>query len=121
VSHRAALLAQADALEAQAGTLRALATSLPDATVDEQLTLAQIREQFGYGDEAIRAAIARGELAGTRGPRQRIEVRRSELERWRASTPAHVKPRARRRGADVIDLDTWERECDRELAAGGSR
>ncbi len=81
---------------------------------DEALTLEQISEQYHYGPDAIRAAIARGEVAATRGPRSRIEVRRSELERWRASRP--VTPRARRRRAEVIDLTQWEAECDRQLS-----
>ena len=114
MSHRVALLAQADALAAQAAALRALAESLPHVEVDASLTLAQIREAFGFGEEAVRAAIARGELSATRGPRQRIEVRRSEIERWRSSRPVHLKPK--KRVVELDHLEAWERETGFQLA-----
>ena len=112
------------ALEAALATARAtvatleLALAVADEPVDELLDLKKIKVEYSIGDEAVRNAISRGELAATRGPRQRIEVRRSELERWRGATPVHVRPRASRRGAEVIDLDAWEREADAQMARG---
>jgi len=110
----AVLRSQAATLRAQADALEALASAVPGA--EEALTLAQIRAEYGYGEEAIRAAIARGELTATRGPRQRIEVRRSELERWRMSRP--VTPRPRRKSAEVVSLDDWEKATDLQLSRG---
>jgi hypothetical protein len=117
-----ALAGNRPALEAALATARATVATLEvalataDEPFDEVLSLADITAQFGYGREAILAAVGRGELDATRGPRRRVEIRRSELERWRASRP--VEPRLRRRTAEIGDLAAWEAEADRVLELG---
>jgi len=93
VSPRAALLAQATALRAQADALEVLADTLPDAANDDLLGVADCAAQYGVGRDALKRAAERGELAVTRGPRQRLQVRRSELRTWLESKPAHAAPR----------------------------
>jgi hypothetical protein len=109
------LLAALAAAKATVAILEAELARGGDAAADEVLDLTQIAQRYGYGRDAITAAIARGELHATRGPRQRIQVLRSEIDRWRTSKPV----RATRKSADVIDLASWEAEADR--AMGGAR
>ena len=87
MSAATALRAQALALRAQADALDALASTLPDAPDGELLGVAECSKRFGVGRDAIKRAAERGELRVSRGPRQRILVRRADLEAWLVSRP----------------------------------
>jgi hypothetical protein len=108
----AALRAQAVALRASADALDLLAETLPDATGDALLGVAECRA-LGVGRDALLAAAARGEISVTRGPRQRLQVTRRELDRWLASRPyvptAKTEP--------VASLAEWERSVRRKVAS----
>lgn len=94
MSAAAALMAQAAALRAQADVLEALAATLTDTAGDELLGVAECTKRFGVGRDAIKAAAARGELSVSRGPRQRLLVRRSALVAWLESKPMRGAERA---------------------------
>lgn len=96
------LRAQAAALRAQADVLDTLASNL-GALDDEMLDLAKAKAWFGVGRDALLGAADRGELALVRGPRNKLLVRRSALEAWRASRP-YVP-----RGAAKLLIAEWER------------
>lgn len=101
-----ALRAQAAALRAQADVLEALAASLaPEA--DDLLDVAACKA-LGVGRDALLGAADRGELALARGPRRKLLVRRSELERWLASKPYQARDRER-----APDLEAWTRSVMR--------
>ena len=105
-SASAALRVQAAALRAQADTLEALAATLgPEA--DELLGVRDCKA-LGVGRDALLAAADRGELQVSRGPRQRLQVRKSELDRWLSSKP--YQPRDRE---PAPDLEAWERSVRR--------
>jgi hypothetical protein len=116
---RAALLAQAAVLRAQADTLDALAAALPDHDADALLDLGDLRRRFRLGRASVLGAVERGELQASRGPRGRILVRCSAAEAWLASRP--VETRRPGAAADPATLDEWERTQNRELerVAGG--
>lgn len=114
---RALLLAQADALESQAATLRALAetadndTAGPDPLLDADETL----ERHGIGRDGLKAAGDRGELKLSRGSRGKLLVRESELIRYLESRP--YQPR--RAKPEPVTGDSWDAEMERQLAKGG--
>jgi hypothetical protein len=107
----AALRVQAAALRAQADALDALASTLVSER-DELLGVAQCRA-LGVGRDALLAAAARGEIAITRGPRQRLQVTRHELDRWLASKPYVVAAKSE----PVASLAEWERSVRRKVAS----
>lgn len=118
------LLAQADALELQAQTLRATAKALDAAPPDSGplLGTVELKRDFHVTREVLRAAVDRGELEVFRGAKGRIQVRRSEIERWiesRKWTPKAPK----RTTAAAADLDAWESQAEAELklVQGGRR
>lgn len=100
MSAAVALRAQATALRAQADALDALAASLPDvyADADTLLGVAECSEGYGVGRDALKRAAERGELVVSRGPRQRLLVKRSALVAWLASKPLQPSEA----------LDDWE-------------
>ena len=83
---------------------------------DELLDLRQVEARFGVSAGTARAAIRRGDVSASRGPRQRLLVRESEIERWLTSRP--VQPR--RKQESVVDLSTWEQEAQVALRGTGS-
>lgn len=102
-----ALRAQLSALQA---TVDALADSL-ESPGDELLGVRECRA-LGVGRDALLAGAARGELELTRGPRQRLQVRRSELARWLESKPyAPAQP-----SEPVQSLEDWKRSVLRKVA-----
>jgi hypothetical protein len=90
VSARAALVAQAAALRAQADALEELAATLPDVAADALIGVAECAERYNVGRDALKRAAERGELNVSRGPRQRLLVKRSALEAWLVSRPLHA-------------------------------
>ena len=112
------LMLQAHALHAQADALVAMADALPDAGIDGDplLSTAETLERFGYGREAIRAAVERGELSVQKGARGKYLVLESEMRRYIASRPLRPAPR---RAPAPPDLDAWERAVDRDLQLVG--
>ncbi|MES1185093.1 MAG: helix-turn-helix domain-containing protein [Myxococcales bacterium] len=87
MSARAALVAQAKALRAQADALEALAATLPTVEADDLIGVAECAAKYNVGRDALRRASERGELAVSRGPRQRLLVRRSAVVAWLESKP----------------------------------
>jgi hypothetical protein len=71
------LIRLAGELMAEAEALRSLP---PDK--DPILTLDEVQERYKVGRTAVLGAVERNELKISRGPRQRIQVRLSEMERW---------------------------------------
>lgn len=106
----AALRVQAQALRAQADTLDALADAVERDAPDALLGLKELREH-GVGRAALLGAADRGELAVSRGPRGRLQVRRSELDRWLASRPVE----RRQHDANIVDMDAWDRAAAERL------
>jgi hypothetical protein len=104
----AALRAQAVALTLAIDTL---AASL-EAPGDELLGVAQCKA-LGVGRDALLAAAGRAELELTRGPRQRLQVRRSELERWLSSRPYVPSAKAEH----VTSIAEWEKSVRRKAAS----
>jgi len=99
------LRAQAAALRVQADVLEALAATLGPES-DDLLGVDECKAR-GVGRDALTAAAQRGELELTRGPRKRLQVRRSELDRWLASKP--YTPTAKAEPAASLD------ECERRV------
>lgn len=93
MSPAAALRAQATALRAQADALEALAVALPDAAADDLIGVAECAGEYGVGRDALKRAAERGELAVSRGPRQRLLVRRSAIVAWLESKPMRTTER----------------------------
>lgn len=116
---RDALYAQAAALRVQADTLQALAEAVSDVATDELLDLAALRTEYAIGRDGVLSAVGRGELTASRGPRGRILVARSEIERFLRSRPVRRKPLAPQ--ATVVSLEEWDRQADGRLAVGGRR
>ncbi|MEI9936673.1 MAG: hypothetical protein WDO69_05565 [Pseudomonadota bacterium] len=102
----AALRAQAEALTLAIDTL---AASLA-APGDELLGVRECRA-LRVGRDALLAAAKRGEVQLSRGPRQRLQVRRSELEKWLQSRP-YVAPAA---SEPVQSLEDWQRSVLRKV------
>jgi hypothetical protein len=103
--------------------LRALAATLPDAPADELLTAAESLEHYGLGRDGLLAAERRGELALTRGPRNRIQVSRASLEAYQRRPHAPTKGRSTLAPQASASLDAWDEQAGAELRllAGGRR
>lgn len=106
------------ALSAARATVALLEAELDDVTTgvtgdDPLLDTKQIKLESGLGHDGVKAAIARGELSASRGPRGKILVLRSELRRYLQSRP--VLPR---KAAPVIDMSDWDAQAQRALGGG---
>jgi len=110
------LLAAAEALEAQAKILRALAAYQVEigARTDRLLGLREIADLYHVGREGILAAVRRNELAACRGARACIMVRESELDRWIAARPVVTARAAGHGNSTDQSLDDWDRQAERE-------
>lgn len=109
------------ALSAARTTVALLEAELDDVTTgiigdDPLLDTKQIKEETGLGHDGVKAAISRGELKASRGPRQKILVARSELRRFMQATP--VQPRKAKPAADLGD---WDAQADAALRKIGGR
>lgn len=120
---KALLLTQAHALRTQADVLEAQANALPDGDTGgaarDLLNVEQTLEQYNFGRDALLNANRRGELELVRGARNRIMVERCALEAYIRARPV-VRPR---KAVPAPDLDSWERDAERQLRAlqGGRR
>lgn len=109
------------AIEAALATARATVAALealliaPDARETDLLDAKATMATYGVARDGLLAAASRGELDLHRGPRNRILVDRSELERWLRSRPH--RPSARPRSEPPSDLAAWDAEQERELQA----
>jgi hypothetical protein len=97
----------------------AVAEALAVKRQDDLLDMKQVAERYGIGRRAAQAAARRGEVELSQGPRRRLLVRASEVERWltqRKYTPPIAKP--------VGELDAHGQALDaieRAIAAGRLR
>lgn len=89
----------------------AVAETLAVKSRDDLLDMKQTAERYGIGRRAVQAAARRGEVELSRGPRRRLLVRASEVERWLtqrkydplfATNPAR-QPDARAQAFDAIE------------------
>jgi len=103
------------ALASARATVATLEAALEGADDNETelLDVATVREEYGIGRDALKAAEARGELELLRGPRNKLLVERGKLEAWRRSRPN--KPTERR---PVADLEAWKTQAMRSLEVG---
>ncbi len=111
---RAALLAQAAALRAQAEVLETLADGVATFEPNALLDLGELQRNYHLGRAAIRKGVEQGELTASRGARGRILVRRTDIEAWIASRPMIVAARAS--SPEATAFADWDRAQDRELA-----
>jgi hypothetical protein len=118
-----ALLARIDVALALLGDLRREVAALPNAATDELLTATESLERFGIGRDGLLAAERRGELALTRGPRNRIQVSRSALEAYQRRPHAPTKGRSTLAPQASASLEAWDEQAGAELRllAGGRR
>lgn len=107
------LLLQAQSLRSQADGIEALASTLPDDgdAGAQHLDLDVLQTEFGLGREAVKAAVARGELKAFTGARRKILVARAEVERWIASRPYTPGPRR----IAPADMNAWDAQVEAEL------
>jgi hypothetical protein len=103
---------------ATVATLEAALAGAGDPATD-LLSERQTMAEYGVARDGLLAAAARGEITLSRGPRNRIQVERQEIERWMKARP--FAPRRKRRVAvePANDLDTWSIEAERALRATG--
>lgn len=113
------------ALEAALASAKALVATLeaalahPEPAGPALLDARQALSQYGIGRDGLLAAAERGEIELTRGPRNRLQVTRDEIERYLRSKPH--RPRLRR-AEPANDLEQWSAVAERELRAiGGHR
>jgi len=107
-------------LEAVLATARALVTSieavLAEANAPEQplaMTLNDAAKASGLSPHTLRSWCKSGRLRSARGPRGAYLVRLEDVNEAIEAAPAEATQR--QRGANVIDLDQWERETERQL------
>lgn len=85
----------------------AVAEALAVKRQDDLLDMKQVAERYGIGRRAAQAAARRGEIELSQGPRRRLLVRASEVERWLtqrkyiAATAKPGKPNPRRGAVHV--------------------
>jgi hypothetical protein len=112
------LEATARTLAESLGTLAALEESRAIGdTGSGWLDLKAIADGYGIKRDAVLNAGDRGELTIKRGPRQKLLVKRSEMERWLGSKP--YLPRAPKISAPTSPSNDWERRASAELARVG--
>lgn len=122
-----ALAVAVAALDAACAAVAAVAQSDSDTESSrrELLDVSQTLASYGVGRSALLNAAHRGELMLLRGARQRLLVRRDEIERWIESR--RVIPTLRD-GRSIVaggsppnrPAETeaeWQRRCDAQLAA----
>jgi hypothetical protein len=116
------LAAKRRRLEAVLDVARALVRTLEAELVDFEvaeppddtlLGLAELKDRYSIGRDALLAAHERREIEVIRGTRHRLLVRRSAVEGWLRSRSGTVKARARR--PPVATIDEWEADATREL------
>ncbi|HEU4544633.1 MAG TPA: hypothetical protein VFR23_26135 [Jiangellaceae bacterium] len=114
---RSAILAHLDAIDAM---VRSVRVALDAEPADELLDAKQSFERFSIGRDGLLGAERRGEITLTRGRRNKIMVKRSALE---ALQRRPHQPTRARRSAPATDLESYDREAERELRllAGGAR
>lgn len=79
---------------------------------DELLGVTECKA-LGVGRDALKAAAERGELEITRGPKQRLQVTRSELDRWLKSKPYAPKATNEPEPDQAALAADWERRVRR--------
>ena len=103
-----------------AGVRAAVAEALAVKSRDDLLDMKQTAERYGIGRRAVQAAARRGEVELSQGPRRRLLVRASEVERWltqrKYNPPVTTNPTGER-DARAQALDPIERA----IAAGRLR
>jgi len=117
------------ALQAALATARATVATLEvalegtETDADELLTAAESLERFGIGRDGLLAGERRGEIALTRGPRNRIQVSRSALEEYRRRPHPVTKGRTPLAPQATETLEAWDEQAGAELRllAGGRR
>lgn len=108
------------ALSAARATVALLEAELDDVTQgvtgdDPLLDTKQIKLECGLGHGGVKAAIERGELTASRGPRGKILVLRSELRRYLQSRPVQPKPR---KAQPTDDMGAWDAQALRAIQGG---
>lgn len=115
-----ALDMQADVLETQARTLRALAALARRRDGDEVLSVAEAAERIRRSTRYVRDAIGRGDLRAT-GRGRVIAIRRSDLDAWVSTWPA--RPVRDVSEASGVEATVTEQEIEQrldELLAGAA-
>lgn len=114
------------AIRAALASARALVASLESALEqaeqpadDPALTLEAAARVTQISAHTLRSWAKSGRLRSHRGARGAYLVRRSDVDAAIEAAPNEPTPR---RKSNVVSLDAWEREAERELASlGGAR
>ncbi len=117
---RRQLVAALAAARALVASLEAAVDQTERPVDDPAVSLEAAARATQLSPHTLRSWCRSGRLRSHRGPRGAYLVRRSDIDAAIEAAPSEPAPR--RRAASVVDLDAWEVQAERELAAlGGAR